>query len=164
MPVETKLPGRSATGTSNESGLAGVAFFSDGPSALVAFYEQVLRVSFEHRVHEDGREHWIAPMGDAQFEIKSLVTADGSTTVDAYASDESVGMSRGEASFSVVGISAAVARAMMAGARTLQKAETLDWGTFAVLLDPDSNRIGLFEPLVASAASSTPTPDMEGQA
>jgi predicted enzyme related to lactoylglutathione lyase len=43
-------------------------------------------------------------------------------------------------------VAAAVAQATLAGARVLQKPQTYDWGTFAVLLDPDSNRVGLYEP------------------
>ncbi len=146
MALEQKLPGRSATGTGNESVVAGAALFSDAPAELAAFYEKVLRTSFTHRVHDDGREHWIVGMDGIQLEIKALETAARQPTADAFASDESVGMSRAELSFRVAGVSAAVARATLSGGRVLQKAETFDWGTFAVLLDPDSNRLGLFEP------------------
>jgi len=150
MALEQKLPGLSATGTGNESGVAGIALFSDAPAELAAFYEKVLRTGLTHRVHEDGREHWIVDMDGIHLEIKALMTAGGEPTSDAFASDESVGMSRAEMSFRVVGLSGAVARATLAGARVLQKPETHRWGSFAVLLDPDSNRLGLFEPPTAT--------------
>lgn len=146
MALETKIPSREATGTSRETLVAGVALFSDAPAELASFYEQVLRTRFTHRVHEDGREHWITTMGDVQVEIKATITAAGAPTADAFTSDESVGMSRAELSFRVSGVAATAARATLAGGRILQPAATYDWGTFAVVLDPDSNRLGLFEP------------------
>lgn len=154
MALETKLPSREATGTGHESAVAGVALFSDAPAELVAFYENVLRTRFTHRSHEDGREHWIVTMDGVQVEIKATLATDGSATPDAYASEESVGMSRAELSFRVSGVAAAAARATLAGGRVLQPAQTHDWGTFAVVLDPDSNRLGLFEP-----PTTTPAPE-----
>lgn len=163
MALETKLPSREATGTGSQSVVAGVALFSDAPAELAAFYETVLRTRFTHRVHEDGREHWIVALDGVQLEIKSVVAADGQPTADAFSSDESVGMSRSELSFRVAGVSSAVARATLAGGRVLQKAETHGWGTFAVVLDPDSNRLGLFEEPPA-AALSNPSSSTEGTA
>jgi predicted enzyme related to lactoylglutathione lyase len=146
MTLETKIPSREATGTSRESLVAGVALFSDAPADLAAFYEQVLRTRFTHRVHEDGREHWISTLGGVKVEIKATITASGTPTADAFASEDAVGMSRSELSFQVSGVAATAARATIAGGRVLQPAHTYDWGTFAVVLDPDSNRLGLFEP------------------
>ena len=159
MALETKIPGRSAAGTGNETLVAGLALFSSKPAELARFYEQVLRTAFTHRVHADGREHWIAAMGGVQLEIKALMAADGQPTADAHGSIDAAGMSRSELSFQVAGVSSAAARALVAGGRVLQKAETFDWGTFAVVLDPDGNRLGLFEPPVAPHNS-----DMEDQA
>ena len=64
------------------------------------------------------------------------------------------GVSRSETSFQVAGVAGAAARAMVNGGRIVQKATQYDWGTFAVVLDPDGNRIGLFEP---QTVSTTPT-------
>jgi predicted enzyme related to lactoylglutathione lyase len=50
----------------------------------------------------------------------------------------------------VSGVAGAAARAMVNGGKIMLKAEQLDWGTFAVVLDPDGNRIGLFEPPTTS--------------
>jgi len=69
-------------------------------------------------------------------------------------------MGRSELSFRVPGVPSAVARALVAGGRVLQPAETFAWGTFAVVLDPDGNRIGLFEPPVADDSES----NLEAQA
>lgn len=156
MALETKLPGLSATGTGTGPAVVGVALFSDAAAELVAFYEAVLRTPFTHRVHEDGREHWIASLDSIQVEIKSVVDAAGTPTPDAFRSDESVGMSRAEMSFRVAGVNAAVARATVAGGRVLQRAEAFDWGTFAVVLDPDSNRLGLFEPPTSNSDTEGP--------
>ena len=157
MALETPTPTNAASGTAHEARVAGLALFSREPAALASFYEQVLRTSFTHRVHEDGREHWIVALGGVQLEIKALDTAEGTSTADAFESAQATGMSRSELSFSVPSVPAASARAMVAGGRILQKAETFSWGTFGVVVDPDGNRLGLFEP-------ATDTPHSEGQA
>jgi predicted enzyme related to lactoylglutathione lyase len=158
MALETKLPSHAATGTGNETLVAGLALFSSKPAELARFYEQVLRTAFTHRVHGDGREHWIVALGGVQLEVKALQTAAGDPTADAHDSASSTGMGRSELSFQVAGVAAAVARALVAGGRVLQKAETFDWGKWAVVLDPDGNRLGLYEPAVAEADS-----DMEDE-
>jgi predicted enzyme related to lactoylglutathione lyase len=145
MALETPTPTNAATGTAHEARVAGLALFSREPAALASFYEQVLRTSFTHRVHDDGREHWIVALGGIQLEVKALETAMGTPTNDAYGTDGGRSISRSELSFTVPSASAASARAMVAGGRIVQKAETLAWGTFAVVLDPDGNRLGLFE-------------------
>lgn len=159
MALETKIPSREATGTGNETLVAGLALFSRRPAELARFYEQVLRTAFTHRAHDDGREHWITSLGGVQLEIKALESAQGEPTADAFSSGEASGMSRSELSFQVAGVSAAASRAIVAGGRMLQKAQAYDWGTFAVVLDPDGNRLGLFEPPAAASNS-----DMEDQA
>ena len=153
MALETKIPSREATGHGSETLVAGVALFSAKPAELARFYEQVLRTALTHRVHDDGREHWIVAMGGVQLEIKALETAAGTATADAHGSDAASGISRSELSFRVAGVASAVARALIAGGRVLQKADTYSWGTWAVVLDPDGNRLGLFEPLVAESNS-----------
>lgn len=159
MSLETKIPGRAATGTGNETLVAGLALFSRQPAELARFYEQVLRTAFTHRVHGDGREHWITSLGGVQLEIKALQSAQGEPTADAYSSGEASGIGRSELSFQVAGVAGAAARALVAGGRMLQTAQRYDWGTFAVVLDPDGNRLGLYEPPAAAANS-----DMEDQA
>lgn len=153
MALETPIPNRSAAGTATESFVAGVALFSAKPAELARFYEQVLRTAFTHRVHADGREHWIVALGGVQLEIKALTTADGAATADAFDSVAG-GVGRSELSFGVTGVAAAVARALIAGARVLQPAQAFDWGTFAVVLDPDGNRLGLFDPTVTADSNS----------
>ncbi|MCW2962460.1 MAG: Glyoxalase-like domain [Thermoleophilia bacterium] len=158
MALETPIPTTAANGTANQALVAGLALFSTKPEELARFYEQVLRTAFTHRVHEDGREHWIVAMGGVQLEIKALETADGAPTSDSFGTDAAGGISRSELSFQVPSASAASARAMVAGGRILQKATSYDWGTFGVVTDPDGNRLGLFE------APNEDIPTTEGQA
>jgi predicted enzyme related to lactoylglutathione lyase len=154
MALETRNMHHAATGTGNETLVAGLALFAHGPAELARFYEQVLRIAFEHRVHPDGREHWIAGMSGIQFEIKALVTGSGMSTADAFESAGSSGMSRSELSFRVDSVSAAAARALLAGGTLLQRAETHTWGTFAVVADPEGNRLGLFQPPTLEAGDT----------
>jgi predicted enzyme related to lactoylglutathione lyase len=156
MALETRIPRPGAARTGQHSLVAGVALFSRRPAELASFYEQVLRTSFTHRVHEDGREHWIVALGGVQLEVKALETAAGDPTSDSFGSLDAAGTSRSELSFRVADVSASVARALVSGGRVLQKAEAFDWGTFAVVLDPDGNRLGLFhEPTRTSSNSDT---------
>lgn len=155
MALETPIPRTEALG-SDQTLVAGVALFSEDPARLVRFLETVLRVTFTRRAHDDGREHWITSLAGVQLEVKALRTTDGSPTPDS-AGTNATGVSRAEVSFQVAGVAGAAARAMVNGGRIVQKAEAFDWGTFAVVLDPDGNRIGLFEP-------PTSTPTTEGQA
>ncbi|MBC7461379.1 MAG: hypothetical protein H7287_08450 [Thermoleophilia bacterium] len=155
MALETPVPRSEALGT-EQTLVAGVALFTVDTARLVKFYETLLRVRFTKRLHDDGREHHIASLGAVQLEVKALRTADGSPTPDA-AGTNADGVSRSELSFQVAGVAGAAARAMVNGGRIVQKAQTYDWGTFAVVLDPDGNRTGLFEP-------NTSTPTNEEQA
>lgn len=155
MALETKIPSREATGSGNEALVAGLALFSRQPAELARFYERVLRTSFTHRAHADGREHWVVALGGIQFEIKAVEGAQGEPTADAFSSGEATGMGRSELSFRVAGVAAAAARALVAGGRVLQKAQAFDWGTFAVVLDPDGNRLGLYEPPATDSSSDT---------
>lgn len=150
MALEAKIQRREAAGTGSDPLVAGVAVFARRPAELTGFYEQVLRTSFTHRVHEDGREHWIASLDGVQLEVKALAAADGVATTDAFASSTTTGMSRSEWSFRVPNVEAAVARAILAGGALLQRAEQHEWGTFAVVADPEDNRVGLFTPPPAS--------------
>jgi predicted enzyme related to lactoylglutathione lyase len=144
MALETPVPRSEALG-SEQTLVAGVALYSVDPDRLSAFFQKVLRVTFRHRAHEDGRVHFIASLAGVQLEIKALRKADGTPTPDAAGTDPN-GVSRSEVSFQVSGVAGAAARAMVNGGRIVLKAEQLEWGTFAVVLDPDGNRIGLFEP------------------
>ncbi|MCW2949120.1 MAG: Glyoxalase-like domain [Thermoleophilia bacterium] len=155
MALETPVPRSEATGSA-QTLVAGVAFFSVHPERLVKFYELLLRVTFKLREHEDGRHHWVASLGGVQFEIKALRTVAGSPTTDA-AGTNADGVSRGETSFQVAGVAGAAARAMVNGGRIVSKAEAFDWGTFAVVLDPDGNRVGLFEPPTKTSSSTEGT-------
>jgi predicted enzyme related to lactoylglutathione lyase len=155
MALETRIPRPRAARTGSDPLVAGVALFSRRPTELARFYEQVLRTSFTHRVHEDGREHWIVALGRVQLEIKALETAGNIPTSDAFGSAEASGTSRSELSFRVADVAMAVHHAVADGGSLLQPVETFSWGTFAVVLDPDGNRLGLFHEPTAAPNSHT---------
>jgi predicted enzyme related to lactoylglutathione lyase len=162
MAVEQKLPGMTAAAVDRDSMLVGAAVFSNDPARLSAFYSKVLQLAFEHRVHDDGREHHIAEVGGGvRFEIKALTTAAGERTSDAGSAEATGAQSRSEISFRVNDVAKASASALVSGARILQKAEVHAWGTFAVIVDPDGNRLGLWSPPQSTDNSNS---DLEGQA
>lgn len=161
MALETPVP-RSAAAGNDATVVAGVALFTEEPEALVGFYSKVLRIVLTEREHEDGRRHWITSASGVQIEIKALRTKGGDLPSDVTGHEIVGGVSRAELSFRVSGVSGAVARAMVSGGQVVHKAETFDWGTFAVVLDPDGNRVGLFEP--PATETSTSTSSEEGQA
>ena len=161
MAVEQKLPGMTAAAVDRDSMMVGAALFSDDAAKLAAFYSKVLQIAFEHRVHDDGREHHIAEVGGGvRFEIKALTTAAGERASDAGASAAG-GQSRSEISFRVSDVAKASASALVSGARVLQKAEAFSWGTFATIVDPDGNRLGLWSPPQTQSDNNS---DTEGQA
>lgn len=162
MALEQKLPGMTANAVDRDSMLVGAALFSTDAAKLAAFYAKVLQIAFEHRVHEDGREHYIAEVGGGvRFEVKALHTAAGERTADAGPTDGAARASRSEISFRVNDVSGASARALVTGARVVQKAAVETWGTFGVIQDPDGNRIGLWSPPQSSTDMNS---DQEGQA
>lgn len=138
------MPARRAQQT-RQPALVGAAIFSMMPHVLADFYEQVAGISFEHRVHDDGREHFVAQLAAVHVEIKALVRADGTPTPDA-AGSAGTGSSRIELSFTVNDTTAAVARAIELGAAVNEAPVSHDWGTFATIIDPDGNRVGLYTP------------------
>lgn len=126
--------------------LVGAAIFSTNPQRLVEFYEAVAGVSFTHRVHDDGREHFIADLGAVHVEVKALTQADGTPTPDAIAGTPADGAGRIELSFTVDDAAAAFAHALDLGAQPHEAPVSFSWGTFGTVTDPDGNRLGLFTP------------------
>lgn len=125
--------------------VVGAAIFSAQPAALAAFYGMLFGVRFEHRVHPDGSDHRISRIGHVHFEIKALHAADGSDAPDAVAGATLGSSSSIELSFQVPDVDACIEHALRMGASALLPATTYDWGTFASVLDPDGNRVGLFQ-------------------
>jgi predicted enzyme related to lactoylglutathione lyase len=120
-----------------------VALFSGTPAELAAFYGMLLGLRFERRVHEDGRDHRICRLGGVHVEIKAARTASGEPTPDA------AGGARGEVSsielsFEVENAARSREYALTLGASELQDVSEHSWGTWAVVLDPDGNRMGLW--------------------
>jgi predicted enzyme related to lactoylglutathione lyase len=131
--------------TTHARALVGAGLFSMRPDRLVAFYTELLGLRFEHRNHEDGREHWVTQVGDLHFEIKAALTAGGEPTPDAGGL-VSPGRSRLELSFQVGDVDDALARALELGASPQAAVRSYAWGRFAVVLDPDGNRLGIYAP------------------
>ena len=125
--------------------VAGIAIFADDPASLAAAWLTVLGIELEHRVHEDGREHWIGDLGGVHVELKALTTAAGETTSDAVG-DEARGTSRAELSFTVGDARATFERALAEGWTAHEQPAEHRWGTFCTVLDPEGNRIGLYTP------------------
>lgn len=140
-----------------EHALAGVAIFAHQPASLASLYADILGRRLDRRVHTDGREHWILALGGVQLEIKALRTADGERTSDAVGTEQAAGgTSRAELSLTVPDARAAFERAIELGCTPNQAPEQHSWGTFATVIDPEGNRLGLYTP------PSTPT--TEGRA
>lgn len=123
--------------------LAGIALFSHGADSLARFYTHVLGVPLEHRMHDDQREHFVGRIGDVHFEIKALVKQDGDPTPDGVTAEA---LSAAELSVQVSDVDAAVARALENGASLVAEACDFSWGRYAVVRDPDGNRLGLYAP------------------
>lgn len=164
MTAKTEQPGTTDTSavTPAASGaargvarrLVGAALLSAEPKRLVDFYGAVLGLRFEHRVHPDGREHFINDLEGIHLEVKALVAADGSATSDAVKEVGPSGdVSSIELSYEVVDFDTAFHGAVDLGARVHSEPEDFAWGRFGVVLDPDGNRLGLFAPPSSSSTA-----------
>lgn len=143
--------------------LVGAAVFSDDPRRLVALYEELLGLGFEHRAHDDGREHWVTDLGAVHVEVKATRDAHGHPTPDAL--DAARGTGRTELSFTVASASGSVSLACRLGCTVVQEARRHAWGEFGAVLDVDGNRIGLYTPpaLLAEPDTTSGADSTEGQ-
>ena len=125
--------------------IAGVAIWAKLPGQLADWYTAVFGIGFDERRHDDGRWHFVATGPGAHFEIKGESTPDGYPSPDLPRKSARCGISVTETSFEVPDATAAWERALALGAEELLPLETLSWGRFGSVLDPERNRVGIYE-------------------
>ncbi len=113
--------------------LVGVTIYSSRPGDLASFYARVLETQLEGGVdHLTGESLFRAQVGGIEFEIiGSNDVTEGSAV---------------QPSVQVANVEAAVQRALEADGSVQLAADTHDWGTYAIVVDPDGNRLGLYTP------------------
>lgn len=124
--------------------LVGVTIYSSRPGDLASFYARVLGVQLDGGVdHLSGEAMFRTQLDGLEFEVI------GTTSVMAGSAIQP--------SVQVEDVEAAMQRALDADGSIHLAAATHGWGTFAVVADPDGNRLGLYAPATTSS-------DTEGQA
>ena len=126
--------------------LVGVTIYSPRPDVLASFYAKVLATSIDGGVdHLSGEAMFRTQLNGLEFEIigSSAVLGTGSV----------------QPSIQVADVHDAVQRALDGDGSVHVGAADHDWGTFAIVTDPDGNRLGLFAP-----AFTTSSPDTEAEA
>ncbi len=123
--------------------LVGVTIYSSRPGDLASFYAKVLGTSLDGGVdHLSGESMFRTRLDELEFEIVGSSTATGAGSV--------------QPSVQVADVAAAVQRALDADGSVHLGAADHEWGTYAIVVDPDGNRLGLYAPVYNS--------DMEGPA
>ncbi|MCW2921788.1 MAG: Glyoxalase-like domain [Thermoleophilia bacterium] len=123
--------------------LVGVTIYSSRPDVLAAFYAKVLVTSLDGGVdHVSGEAMFRTQLDGLEFEVI------GSSAV--------LGAGSIQPSVQVPDVASAVQRALDADGSVHLGVADHDWGTFAIVVDPDGNRLGLYAPVYNS--------DTEGQA
>ncbi len=123
--------------------LVGVTIYSPRPDVLASFYAKVLAMSLDGGVdHLSGEAMFRTQLDGLEFEVIGSNTAVGTGAV--------------QPSVQVDDVASAVQRALDADGAVHLGAADHDWGTYAIVVDPDGNRLGLYAPVFNS--------DMEGPA
>lgn len=124
--------------------IVGVTVYTSRPGDLASFYAKVLATPLDGGVdHLSGESMFRVRLDDLEFEIVG-------------SSDAGSGGGSVQPSVRVTDVPAAVQRALEADGSVHLAAADHDWGTYAIVADPDGNRLGLFAPVFNS--------DMEEQA
>jgi predicted enzyme related to lactoylglutathione lyase len=123
--------------------LVGVTIYSSRPGDLASFYAKVLGTSLDGGVdHLSGEPMFRTQLAGLEFEVIGSGAAEhGSGTV--------------QPSVQVSDVAAAVQRALDADGSVHLGASTHDWGSYAIVVDPDGNRLGLYSPIDAPSTSDT---------
>jgi predicted enzyme related to lactoylglutathione lyase len=125
--------------------LVGVTIYSPRPDVLASFYAKVLATSLDGGVdHLSGEAMFRTQLDGLEFEVIGTSSAVGTGSIQ-----PSVQVADGD-------VAAAVQRALEADGSVHLGAATHDWGTFAIVTDPDGNRLGLYSP---AADSNSDTED-----
>ena len=113
--------------------ICGVTIYSPRPDQLASFYAKVLALPLDGGVdHLSGEAMFRAQVEGVEFEIIGTSSALGAGSV--------------QPSVQVADVPAAVQRALDADGSVHLGAASHDWGTFAIVVDPDGNRLGLYAP------------------
>ncbi|MCW2928274.1 MAG: Glyoxalase-like domain [Thermoleophilia bacterium] len=124
--------------------VVGVTIYSSRPAELAAFYARVIGTSLDGGVdHLTGEALFRAQLGGLEFEVIGSNTALGSGAV--------------QPSVLVPDVTAAVQRALDADGSVHLGAAEHSWGSYAIVMDPDGNRLGLYAP--AEDASNSESED-----
>jgi len=113
--------------------VCGVTIYSSRPDVLASFYARVLSTPLDGGVdHLSGEAMFRTQLEGLEFEV--------------IGTSATVGTGAVQPSVQVDDVSAAVQRALEADGSVNLGIADHDWGTFAIVLDPDGNRLGLFAP------------------
>jgi predicted enzyme related to lactoylglutathione lyase len=123
--------------------IVGVTLYSARPDVLASFYAKVIGTSLDGGVdHLSGEAMFRTQLEGLEFEII------GSSAV--------LGAGSIQPSVQVPDVASAVQRALDGDGSVHLGVADHDWGTFAIVVDPDGNRLGLYAP---SSPSHSDTED-----
>jgi predicted enzyme related to lactoylglutathione lyase len=123
--------------------IVGVTVYTTRPGDLASFYAKVLGTPLDGGVdHLSGESMVRARLDDLEFEIVgSASAASGGASV--------------QPSIQVADVAAAVQRVLDADGSVHMVPAEHDWGTYAIVADPDGNRLGLYAPVFNSDLEGT---------
>ena len=122
-----------AADTRTKPALVGVTIYSSRPGDLASFYARVLGVQLDGGVdHLSGESMFRTQLEGMEFEIIGTTAVTSGSAV--------------QPSVQVDDVEAAAQRSLDADGSIHLAAASHDWGTFAVVADPDGNRLGLYAP------------------
>ena len=117
--------------------LVGVTIYSSRPDVLAAFYAKVLVTPLDGGVdHVSGEAMFRTQLDGLEFEV--------------IGSSAPLGTGSIQPSVQVPDVAAAVQRALDGDGSVHLGVADHDWGTFAIVVDPDGNRLGLYTPVYNS--------------
>lgn len=113
--------------------LCGVTIYSSRPEVLSSFYAHVFDTELKGGVdHLSGEAMFRTQFNGVEFEVIGTNSMSGGSSV--------------QPSVQVADVARVVERALDANGSVHLAAADHDWGSFAIILDPDGNRIGLYTP------------------
>ena len=121
--------------------IVGVTIYSPRPDVLASFYAKVIGTTLDGGVdHLSGEAMFRTQIEGLEFEIIGTSSGIGTGSI--------------QPSVQVPDVAAAVQRALDGDGSVHLGAASHDWGTFAIVTDPDGNRLGLYAPALTSNSDS----------
>lgn len=129
-------------------GVGGLFFRSPDPAALSAWYARHLGLSMESWGSTHGTSFAAADMPEQGFTVWSIFKQD----------TEYFGEQKQAFMFNLVvdNLDKALRRVALGGAEVLPDREDQDYGRFGWFIDPDGNRVELWEPPTQAATAENP--------